>query len=159
MKSSHDDIEPILRCILSGFFTQIAQLQGDGTYRNIRSKEVLHIHQSSIASVVYPEWIVYLEIVKTNKYLLYNVSKIDPQWLFELAGHFYKDARKQIADTRFGNELDKLETVPDRPEEDKKMNLVKIGQSKKQEMGFKTSVLGLKSKGLKNKNLSFEDEL
>lgn len=54
LKSSHDDIEPILRCILSGYFTQIAQLQGDGTYRNIRSKETLHIHQSSIVSVVYP---------------------------------------------------------------------------------------------------------
>ena len=78
LKSSHDDIEPILRCILSGYFTQVAQLQGDGTYRNIRSDQILHLHQSSVASVVYPEWVVYLEIIKNNKCILYNVSKIDP---------------------------------------------------------------------------------
>lgn len=38
IKSSSDEHEAILRCILSGYFTNIAQIQSDGTYLNIRSK-------------------------------------------------------------------------------------------------------------------------
>jgi hypothetical protein len=38
IKSSADVYESILRCILTGFFTNIAQIQGDGFYVNIRSK-------------------------------------------------------------------------------------------------------------------------
>jgi ATP-dependent RNA helicase DDX35 len=38
IKSSSDEYEAILRCILSAYFTNIAQLQPDGTYLNIRSK-------------------------------------------------------------------------------------------------------------------------
>ena len=41
VKSSLDEQEAILRCILTGYFTNIAQLQGDGSYLNIRSKERL----------------------------------------------------------------------------------------------------------------------
>jgi ATP-dependent RNA helicase DDX35 len=54
IKSSIDEQEAILRCILTGYFTNIAQFQGDGTYLNIRSKEKLTLHSTSIASVVYP---------------------------------------------------------------------------------------------------------
>lgn len=38
IKSSADEHEAILRCILTGYFTNIAQVQGDGSYLNIRSK-------------------------------------------------------------------------------------------------------------------------
>jgi ATP-dependent RNA helicase DDX35 len=38
IKSSSDEYESILRCILTGYFTNIAQIQGDGSYLNIRSK-------------------------------------------------------------------------------------------------------------------------
>ena len=54
----------------------IAQIQGDGTYLNIRSKEKLQIHPTSILSVVYPEWIVYHEVVKSSGYYIHNGSKI-----------------------------------------------------------------------------------
>lgn len=38
LKSSMDEHEAILRCIFTGYFTNIAQIQGDGSYLNIRSK-------------------------------------------------------------------------------------------------------------------------
>lgn len=40
---------------------------------------------------------------------------------------------------------------------DDSIQLVRIGQARKEEKGFKTSVLGLKGKGLKNTKLSFDD--
>lgn len=66
-----------------GYFTNIAQLQGDGTYLNIRSKEKLQPHPTSLISVVYPEWIVYHEVVKTSTgYFIHHGSKIDVEWIF-----------------------------------------------------------------------------
>ena len=82
VKSSADEHEAILRCILTGYFTNIAQKQGDGSYRNIRSKERLQVHATSILSVVYPEWIVYHQIVKSSLYYIHNASQIYPEWIF-----------------------------------------------------------------------------
>jgi HrpA-like RNA helicase len=81
IKSSSDEYEAILRCILTGYFMNIAQIQGDGSYLNIRSKEKLTIHSTSILSVVYPEWIVYHQIIKSSQHYIHNGSQIDPDWI------------------------------------------------------------------------------
>jgi ATP-dependent RNA helicase DDX35 len=45
-------------------------------------------------SVTFPEWVVFLEVVKTSQgFFIHNASEIYPEWIFELAGHFYKDTR------------------------------------------------------------------
>lgn len=168
MKSSSDDIEPIQRCILTGYFMNVAQLQSDGSYKNIRSKETLWLHPTSVLSVVYPEWIVYFEIVKNNKYYLYHASKIELEWLFELAGHYYKDSREELARGRYNEEMDKLEKLPDKPAAPAtkmvRVGLQKLERRDKKEPekeGFKTEVLGLKDKsellkGKKPPQLSFD---
>lgn len=97
LKSSSDEYEAILRCILTGYFVNIAQLQGE-YYMNIRSKEKLQIHPTSILSAVYPEWIIYHEVVKSSAYFIHNGSRIETDWIFELAGHYYKDKRKEQAE-------------------------------------------------------------
>jgi hypothetical protein len=86
---------------LTGYFPNVAQLQGDGSYLNIRSKEKLTIHPTSILSVVYPEWIVYHQIVKSSSYFIHNGSQVDPEWIFELAGNYYKDKRKDQAQNSY----------------------------------------------------------
>ena len=76
----------------------IAQLQGDGTYMGIRSNDRLQVHPSSIISVSFPEWIVFHEIVKTSQgFFIHNSSQIESEWIFELAGHYYKDKRMENA--------------------------------------------------------------
>lgn len=79
-------------------------MQGDGSYLNIRSKEKLTLHATSIASVVYPEWVVYHQIVKSSTYYIHNVSQIYPEWIFELAGNYYKDKRKDQAAQNYSKE-------------------------------------------------------
>lgn len=106
IKSSIDEHEAILRCILTGYFTNVAQIQGDGSYLNIRSKEKLTIHPTSILSVVYPEWIVYHQVIKSSSHFIHNGSQIDPEWIFELAPNYYKDKRKQQAEHGYKKEMD-----------------------------------------------------
>ncbi|XP_045837261.1 probable ATP-dependent RNA helicase DHX35 isoform X3 [Meles meles] len=51
-KSSEGDPDPVLRCIVSGFFANAARFHSTGAYRTIRDDHELHIHP---ASVLYTE--------------------------------------------------------------------------------------------------------
>ena len=50
----------------------------------------MHIHPSSGLSKESPRWLVYFELVFTTKEYMRNVIEIKPEWLAEIAPHFYK---------------------------------------------------------------------
>ena len=156
IKSSSDEYEAILRCILTGYFTNIAQIQGDGTYLNIRSKEKLTIHPTSILSVVYPEWIVYHQVIKSSVFFIHNGSQIDPEWIVELAPNYYRDKRKELAQHQYdkGLEVERKQEVKQVEEK----GLVEIGGGKKKKEGFNTAVFGFKKK-MNKSSLSFQEEI
>lgn len=37
-----------------------------------------------------PKWLIYHELVYTTKEFMRNVIEIDPEWLIEIAPHYYK---------------------------------------------------------------------
>ncbi|XP_054530334.1 probable ATP-dependent RNA helicase DHX35 isoform X4 [Pan troglodytes] len=90
-KSSEGDPDPVLRCIVSGFFANAARFHSTGAYRTIRDDHELHIHP---ASVLYaekpPRWVIYNEVIQTSKYYMRDVTAIESAWLLELAPHFYQ---------------------------------------------------------------------
>uniref|UniRef100_A0A8C9QFK8 Probable ATP-dependent RNA helicase DHX35 n=1 Tax=Spermophilus dauricus TaxID=99837 RepID=A0A8C9QFK8_SPEDA len=90
-KSSEGDPDPVLRCIVSGFFANAARFHSTGAYRTIRDDHELHIHP---ASVLYaekpPRWVIYNEVIQTSKYYMRDVTVIESAWLLELAPHFYQ---------------------------------------------------------------------
>lgn len=89
--SSEGDPDPVLRCIVSGFFANAARFHSTGAYRTIRDGHELHIHP---ASVLYaekpPRWVLYNEVIQTSKYYMRDVTAIESAWLLELAPHFYQ---------------------------------------------------------------------
>ncbi|XP_075819010.1 putative ATP-dependent RNA helicase DHX35 isoform X2 [Microtus pennsylvanicus] len=89
--SSEGDPDPVLKCIVSGFFANAARLHSSGAYRTIRDDHELHIHP---ASVLYaekpPRWVIYNEVIQTSKYYMRDVTAIESAWLLELAPHFYQ---------------------------------------------------------------------
>ncbi|KAH8281478.1 hypothetical protein KR054_000848 [Drosophila jambulina] len=83
--NSSDDIEMLKKCLLNGFFENIAVLQRDGFYvtvsGNIRSK----IHPSSVLHGKYkPNYIIFTEIVQTEQTFLRQVSEISIEWIKEI---------------------------------------------------------------------------
>lgn len=84
--SSEGDPDPVLRCIVSGFFANAARFHSSGAYRTIRDDHELHIHP---ASVLYaekpPRWVIYNEVIQTSKYYMRDVTAIESAWLLELA--------------------------------------------------------------------------
>ncbi|EDL06283.1 probable ATP-dependent RNA helicase DHX35 isoform a [Mus musculus] len=65
--SSEGDPDPVLRCIVSGFFANAARFHSSGAYR-----------------------VIYNEVIQTSKYYMRDVTAIESAWLLELAPHFYQ---------------------------------------------------------------------
>ena len=54
----------------------------------------MHIHPSSGLAEALPRWVVYHELVLTTKEYMRVVSEIKPEWLVEIAPHYY--SKKEI---------------------------------------------------------------
>jgi ATP-dependent RNA helicase DDX35 len=80
----------IRKCLLYGFFTNVARLQPDGTYKTIKGSEnSLAIHPSSIVCAYPPDWVMFHEVVHTTREYMHDVSQIEPSWLLEVAPQYY----------------------------------------------------------------------
>lgn len=50
----------------------------------------LSIHPNSVCFKFPPEWVIFHEVVLTTKEFMREVTAIEPQWLPEVAPHFYE---------------------------------------------------------------------
>lgn len=71
------------RCLVAGFFANVAKLSPDGRYRTVRDSTVVAIHPSSVLAHFGspPEWILFNEISKTSQLFARDVSVIDPRYV------------------------------------------------------------------------------
>lgn len=93
--SNPSQTETIKKCLTAGFFYHTARMQKGGNYKTIKNQQTVHIHPSSHVSETLPKWVVYHELVYTSKEYMRTVSEIKPQWLVEVAPHFYRQSEIQ----------------------------------------------------------------
>jgi pre-mRNA-splicing factor ATP-dependent RNA helicase DHX16 len=95
------DYIPILKSILSGYFSNTAILSRDGLhYRTLKNNMTVKIHPSSCLSgdETRPKVVMYHEIVQTSADWMRQVAPIEAKWVSEVAPHFWKsDAEKQLS--------------------------------------------------------------
>ncbi|XP_052850765.1 ATP-dependent RNA helicase DHX33 isoform X2 [Drosophila gunungcola] len=83
--NSSDDIEMLKKCILNGFFENIAVLQRDGFYITVSGNIRAKIHPSSVLHGKYkPNYILFTEIVQTEQTFLRQVTEICIEWITEI---------------------------------------------------------------------------
>ncbi|KAF9900101.1 hypothetical protein BX616_002690 [Lobosporangium transversale] len=96
----------IRKCLVSGYFAQAAKIAPDGTHwTSVRESSTprfsslpgytptkLWMHPTSILFKQAPKWVIFHEVVETSqaKAFMREVSVIEPEWLEELAPHFYQ---------------------------------------------------------------------
>lgn len=78
----------ILKCLTAGFFMRIAHLELNGRYQTCKDNQIVELHLSTALDMK-PQWVVYNEFVLTSKNWIRTVSEIDPNWLLDLAGHYF----------------------------------------------------------------------
>ncbi|KAK0575323.1 hypothetical protein LWI29_037233 [Acer saccharum] len=90
--SNVNDLNGIKKAITSGFFPHSARLKKDGSYLTIKHPQTARIHPSSGLSQVLPRprWVVYNELVLTTKGYMRQVTELKPEWLVEIAPHYYQ---------------------------------------------------------------------
>ena len=88
--------QAVQRCILSGYFSQIAcrykrSRHGYITYANENRNEEVFIHPSSVLFRTSPEWVIYEELMNTGRqHYMINVVAVEPHWVQDHAPRFYE---------------------------------------------------------------------
>uniref|UniRef100_T1J1R0 RNA helicase n=1 Tax=Strigamia maritima TaxID=126957 RepID=T1J1R0_STRMM len=89
--SSEGNVDVVRRCIAAAFFANAAYFHPSGLFRTIRGDYPLHIHPSScLYTEQPPEWVVFGEVLHTSQEFMRDITVVDPQWLYELAPHYYQ---------------------------------------------------------------------
>lgn len=96
LESCRTSTVPLRRSIVHGFFPHAARRNERGTYSSLRSKSTLTIHPRSALFRAPPEWVVYHELESSSEAdAMVDLCKIDPEWLVELAPHFYRQRTRR----------------------------------------------------------------
>lgn len=92
--SNPHDMDAVAKAITAGFFYNTAKLQKNGTYKTVKNAHTVAIHPSSALykEELPPRWLLYHELVFTSAEFMRNVLVIQPQWLVEIAPHYYNSA-------------------------------------------------------------------
>eukprot|EP00308_Calcidiscus_leptoporus_P000324 CAMPEP_0119379980 /NCGR_PEP_ID=MMETSP1334-20130426/54975_1 /TAXON_ID=127549 /ORGANISM="Calcidiscus leptoporus, Strain RCC1130" /LENGTH=1061 /DNA_ID=CAMNT_0007399645 /DNA_START=58 /DNA_END=3243 /DNA_ORIENTATION=+ len=90
LSSNPSGDDGICKSITSGFFYHTAKLQKTLDYRTVKHPQTVHIHPSSSLHGSQPRWVVYHELVFTSKEFMRQVIEIKPEWLVDIAPHYYK---------------------------------------------------------------------
>jgi len=103
--SNVGDTDAICKAITAGFFYHTAKLQKSLDYRTVKHPQTVHIHPSSSLHQSQPRWVVYHELVFTTKEFMRQIVEIKPEWLCEIAPHYYK---KNDVEDDAGKKLPKM---------------------------------------------------
>lgn len=100
--SSLNDLEAIKKAITAGFFPHTARLQKNGSYRTVKHPQTVYLHPSSGLAQMEPQprWVVYHELVLTTKEYMRQVTELKPEWLIEIAPHYYQMKDVEDASTK-----------------------------------------------------------
>jgi len=93
----------VRKAITAGYFSHIARCQKD-TYKTIVDDHEVYIHPSSALFNKNPEWVVYHEVINTSKEYMRNVSTINPKWLMDVAGKYFKICDPNVLTKKQRNE-------------------------------------------------------
>lgn len=78
------------RCLATGLFTNVAELQLDGKYLTLDTKQEAALHPTSALFGGKPAYILFTELVHTGKAYMHLNSIVDPEWLYEIAPEYFR---------------------------------------------------------------------
>jgi pre-mRNA-splicing factor ATP-dependent RNA helicase DHX16 len=100
--STPDDLDAILKAISAGFFYNVARLGRTGDYQTVKQKKTVFIHPSSVLAKEEqpPPWLIFFELAFTTKEFMRQVAPIKPEWLVEIAPHYYQPSDVEDANSK-----------------------------------------------------------
>ncbi|XP_068084607.1 ATP-dependent RNA helicase DHX33 isoform X2 [Anabrus simplex] len=93
MLSCKQDYDQVRKCLVTGLFMNIAELQRDRQYTTVGSRQVVSIHPSSVLFGNQPQYVLFTEVVQTGRCYMRQLSVVDPQWLTEIIPDYIRQHR------------------------------------------------------------------
>ncbi|KAA0198472.1 hypothetical protein HAZT_HAZT007935 [Hyalella azteca] len=90
MLSSSDNMDDIRRCLLTGMFMNVAELQPDRKYLTLAHHDQAQIHPSSVLFNSHSSYVLYNEVIHTANSYMHCVSWVAPEWLYEVAPEYFR---------------------------------------------------------------------
>ncbi|KAG0719961.1 ATP-dependent RNA helicase DHX33 [Chionoecetes opilio] len=88
--SCQQNTDSVRRCLATGLYTNVAELQLDGKYLTLDTKQEAVLHPSSALWGGKPAYVLFTELVHTGKTYMHLNSIVDPQWLYEIAPDYFR---------------------------------------------------------------------
>eukprot|EP00439_Symbiodinium_sp_Y106_P077286 s128_g16.t1 len=98
----------IRRCLVAGYFMQVAHLEKSNHYLTVRDNQVVALHPST-GITHKPEWVLYHEFVLTSKNFIRTVTQVRGEWLLEIAPSYYDVRNFPKSEAR--NQLERLQAL------------------------------------------------
>ncbi|KAI0648202.1 P-loop containing nucleoside triphosphate hydrolase protein [Trametes meyenii] len=97
-ESCEGDAKRLRKCLVTGYWRNVARWTADGTYRAVRGNMILHVHPHSVLFTRKPRsgWVIFHEMEETKKTQIRILTEIEPDWLLE-HGHKYYDKHSSVA--------------------------------------------------------------
>ncbi|KAL1947483.1 hypothetical protein VTO73DRAFT_13207 [Trametes versicolor] len=91
LESCEGDAKRLRKCLVTGYWRNVARWVADGTYRAVRGETVLHVHPHSVLFTRKPRsgWVIFHEMEETKKTQIRILTEIEPDWLLEHGHKFY----------------------------------------------------------------------
>lgn len=80
----------------------MAKLGRTGEFQTVKQHKTVYIHPGSVLAKEEepPRWVVYFELAYTTKEYMRQVAPIQPDWLIEIAPHYYQENDVEDAKTK-----------------------------------------------------------
>ncbi|RQM15561.1 hypothetical protein DD237_003847 [Peronospora effusa] len=95
----------IIKALVSGFFMQVGRKAVGGHYVTVKDNQIVHLHPSCVLDNE-PEWVVYNEFVLTSRNYIRLNTRIEGEWLVDIAPHYFDLANFPPGDAK--QELERL---------------------------------------------------
>ncbi|XP_034230853.1 ATP-dependent RNA helicase DHX33 [Thrips palmi] len=93
LSSCGQNTELVRKCLISGYFMNVAELQREKKYILVESKQRVRIHPSSVLHRTLPHYILFSEVVHTSQAYIRQLSIVDPELLNEVAPNYFRQHR------------------------------------------------------------------
>eukprot|EP00622_Pseudochattonella_farcimen_P005772 FR741444.1.p1 GENE.FR741444.1~~FR741444.1.p1 ORF type:complete len:177 (+),score=19.29 FR741444.1:3-533(+) len=99
---TENQVDAVCKAMASGFFYHTSKLGQSGEYRTVKHAHTVYIHPSSCLArdEDMPPWLLYHELAFTSKEYMRQVAPIKPEWLVEIAPHYYEASEIQDSRTK-----------------------------------------------------------
>ncbi|KDR10772.1 hypothetical protein L798_15339, partial [Zootermopsis nevadensis] len=84
ISSCGQNMDQVRKCLVTGLFMNIAELQRERQYLTVESRQTVAIHPSSVLYGSQPHCVLFTEVVQTGRCYLRQVTEVDPEWLSDI---------------------------------------------------------------------------